>query len=237
MPYFTTVRDYLVPPELRRGPALYAPDLPVDVEASVPFCRPQALEALQARLRGFFGDPDNFARLRSFLERPATRPAKRARTAPEADGAPDAASDVSSDSVSLRILDFLCTDYREEIREDIRDEAPALDAPLHEGYQNMLKSYSKNLFDVFARGPRVSVQGQGGKPLVTTYGQLNFFRWAIQHGVLDQLQSAHKSLRDNVRHALRKRTLDDLEELAPDRKRARAARVTVRFGGPFSPFR
>ena len=221
MPYFLTVRDYLVPAEHRRGPALYAPENLEDTPPArcVPFLRPQALQQLQDRLKGFFTEPENFARLQAFLERPVAKPAKK--KAPKEEPT----------SVSLRILDFLCTDYRSEL-EQVDIPSPTA---LYEGYQNMLRSYSKNLFDVFARGPRVSLPGPKGE-VITTYGQLNFFRWAIQHGLLDRLQGSPQVLRDSVRAALRKRTAEHAESSPQPTKRARVARAFVKFGGPFSPF-
>ena len=44
--------------------------------------------------------------------------------------------------------------------------------------------WKKDLFDPFQRGPRIHYEVAGVK-YETTIAQLNFFMWAIQHGVID----------------------------------------------------
>jgi hypothetical protein len=56
---------------------------------------------------------------------------------------------------------------------------------VHFHYKRELKAYSKRLFDPFCRRERISFQIRGQKPIdETTVGQLNFFRWAIEKGVI-----------------------------------------------------
>jgi hypothetical protein len=56
---------------------------------------------------------------------------------------------------------------------------------VHFHYKRELKAYSKRLFDPFCRRERISFQIRGQAPIEeTTVGQLNFFRWAIEMGVI-----------------------------------------------------
>ena len=51
-------------------------------------------------------------------------------------------------------------------------------------YKLQLKGYQKKQFDPFCRRSRINFYYDGDKSLVTTVGQLNFFRWTIQNSVL-----------------------------------------------------
>jgi hypothetical protein len=51
-------------------------------------------------------------------------------------------------------------------------------------YKRELKAYSKRMFDPFCRRERIMFQSRGYEPFVTTVGQLNFFRWALEKDIL-----------------------------------------------------
>ena len=55
-------------------------------------------------------------------------------------------------------------------------------------YKSQLKAYSKKLFDPFCRRERIMFQIPGYEPFMTTVGKLNFFRWAIEKGVLNYIK-------------------------------------------------
>lgn len=72
---------------------------------------------------------------------------------------------------------------------------------VHSDYKAQLKSYKKKLFDPFSRKTRVSIP-YGDKKLITTIGQLNFFKWAINKGIISYLiknyDSIHSIMKTNV---------------------------------------
>jgi hypothetical protein len=51
-----------------------------------------------------------------------------------------------------------------------------------------LRLHSKKLFDPFCRRERIYFQVPGQPSFLTTVGKLNFFRWALEKGVLDYLR-------------------------------------------------
>jgi hypothetical protein len=89
--------------------------------------------------------------------------------------------------VSLRTLDWFVTNYAKRHRVVI----PHNDRKVHVylEYKGCLKAFSKKLFDPFQRRDRLVIQDADGEPLNTTIGQLNFFRWAIETGVLQYTAS------------------------------------------------
>ena len=74
-------------------------------------------------------------------------------------------------------------------------------------YRSQLKSYNKANFDPFCRNDRITGWGDDGD-IVTTIGQLNFFRWAIENRVLeyinDNLEDIEIDMNTNIKKNLKK---------------------------------
>lgn len=94
--------------------------------------------------------------------------------------------------ISLRILDYFVTNYakKKKIVYSYNDR----NFNVYHNYKAQLKAFSKKQFDPFCRKVR-KVQGKTineaikfyfdeKKHIETTVGQLNFFKWAVQNGVL-----------------------------------------------------
>jgi len=75
-------------------------------------------------------------------------------------------------------------------------------------YRSQLKSYNKANFDPFCRNDRITGWGDNGD-IVTTIGQLNFFRWAIENRVLEyinnNLDDIEKDMNTNIKKNLKKK--------------------------------
>ena len=71
-----------------------------------------------------------------------------------------------------------------------------------------MKSYNKANFDPFCRNERITGWGDNGD-IITTIGQLNFFRWAIENRVLeyinDNLEDIEKDMNTNIKKNLKKK--------------------------------
>jgi hypothetical protein len=87
---------------------------------------------------------------------------------------------------SLRLIDWFVTNYSKKFNVSYLWEDKQFMVHFH--YKRELKAYSKRLFDPFCRRERISFQVRGHPPIEeTTVGQLNFFRWAIEKGVLQYI--------------------------------------------------
>jgi hypothetical protein len=73
-------------------------------------------------------------------------------------------------------------------------------------YKSQLKAYSKKLFDPFCRRERILFQVPGEEPFVTTVGKLNFFRWAIEKGVLTYLTLNTQVIEADMNKAMKEQT-------------------------------
>lgn len=87
--------------------------------------------------------------------------------------------------VSLRLIDWFVTNYAKKHNTGYILEGQEF--LVYMNYKSQLKAYSKKLFDPFCRRERIMFQVPGEEPFVTTVGKLNFFRWAIEKGVLTYL--------------------------------------------------
>jgi hypothetical protein len=70
-------------------------------------------------------------------------------------------------------------------------------------YKNQLKAYSKKLFDPFCRRERISFQIPGHEAFLTTVGKLNFFRWAIEKGILEYIKGHQQDIEKEMNQAMR----------------------------------
>lgn len=77
------------------------------------------------------------------------------------------------EKVSLRLIDWFVTNY-----------CAKHNNALYIDYRTQLKAFSKHNFDPFKRRDRIKYYYTHDSFLVTTVGQLNFFKWAIENNVI-----------------------------------------------------
>ena len=70
-------------------------------------------------------------------------------------------------------------------------------------YKSQLKAYSKKQFDPFCRRERISFIDHDNNELITTVGQLNFFRWAIENNILDYIKENYEIIENDMNNSLR----------------------------------
>jgi hypothetical protein len=129
--------------------------------------------------------------------------------------------------LSLRLIDWFVTNYsklhktcyvlngREFIvNNEYHDEMP-----------------SKNLFDPFCRGPRITFTPNAEKyePLVTTIGQLNFFYWAFKNKVVDYILENHTNITAdmNARATSTKKDIKNAANQTKQRRKRKELTVTA----------
>jgi len=87
-----------------------------------------------------------------------------------------------SSPISLRLVDYFVTNYAKKNNTSYLWGGRQFLVYYH--YKRELKANSKRLFDPFCRRERILFEVRGEDPFVTTVGQLNFFSWAIDRGIL-----------------------------------------------------
>lgn len=114
--------------------------------------------------------------------------------------------------ISLRTLDWLVTNYAKKtnlVLVSNQHGKPFVNVFIE--YKSQLKGHQKRNFDPFCRRNRVCFCG-----IETTLGQLNFFRWAIQNGVLEygkqHVQEIEADMLEALRHRFESSARDDAGE-------------------------
>ena len=101
-------------------------------------------------------------------------------------------------AVSLRTLSWFVGTYAKDKNLILVKKHPEGDVSylhVHLSYRGQLQLYSKQQFDPFRRGARVAVE-DGGVEISTTVGQLNFFRWVIESGVLEYVRANRNAVEE-----------------------------------------
>lgn len=113
--------------------------------------------------------------------------------------------------ISLRLVDWFVTNYAKKNNTSylLSDRQFVV----HFNYKRELKAYSKRLFDPFCRRERILFQVRGAEKLLTTVGQLNFFRWAIEKNILsfieEKLDDIEKDMNQSIREHYKESDSDE----------------------------
>lgn len=124
-----------------------------------------------------------------------------------------------NDSISLRALDWVCTNLSKSQNIVCRD-LKGRPFNVHHGYKKALAWYRRRNFDPFRRRTRIVVHSENGD-ISSTVGQLNYIWFCHVNGVL---QYARENGRDIEKHMTRI-TTESRTRKAADR---RAGRVVKR---------
>jgi hypothetical protein len=126
--------------------------------------------------------------------------------------------------VSLRLIDWFVTNYSKKFNTTYPLHVEGADRQfmVHFHYKRELKAYSKRLFDPFCRRERISFQIQGHPPIdETTVGQLNFFRWAIEKGVVRYIVENATAIEQDMNTSFREHYSKTPEDKTPTGRRKR----------------
>ena len=126
-------------------------------------------------------------------------------------------------TLSLRILDWLVTNYAKKYNVVylLVKNGTETNFNIYLDYKNQLKAYSKKYFDPFCRRERILINikdltwtflenekyekyenKNNNEELITTVGQLNFFKWFIENNVItyaiENIQNIDKDMIDTL---------------------------------------
>ena len=110
--------------------------------------------------------------------------------------------------ISLRIIDWFVTNYSKKhniiytVNKYKNGKSIKENFSVHLNYKNQLKAYSKKQFDPFCRRERIHFYYNKENYLITTVGQLNFFRWIIDNNIInymsDNIDIIENDMTDNI---------------------------------------
>ena len=121
----------------------------------------------------------------------------------------------NKNKISLRILDWFVTNYSKKynISYGVTLNNKNKNFIVYLDYKSQLKAYSKKQFDPFCRRERILFFDHEGKEIITTVGQLNFFRWALENKIidfiLDNFQEIENDMNTSLRNLYKKKNGED----------------------------
>jgi len=124
---------------------------------------------------------------------------------------------------SLRIIDWFVTNFAKEYFTVYTIPAKTRCSTVINGEENKerfkvfnsykleLKAYNKSRFDPFCRRDRITIPYNETTGMVTTIGQLNFFKWAIENKILEYIEENFQAIENdmNSRNSISKRKTPD----------------------------
>jgi len=99
--------------------------------------------------------------------------------------------------ISLRIIDWFATNYAKKFF-TVYEVGANRRFKVYVDYKLKLKAYSKRRFDPFCRWDRITIPYGNGTFIQTTIGQLNFFKWALENGVVAYIENNYATIEDDM---------------------------------------
>jgi hypothetical protein len=106
-----------------------------------------------------------------------------------------------SNVISLRIIDWFVTNYSKKYNITLNEIENRFVVFLD--YKSQLKAYSKKFFDPFCRRERIEFK-ICDELIITTVGQLNFFKWIIQNNIIEYITKNLSDIELDMHNSLKK---------------------------------
>lgn len=152
--------------------------------------------------------------------------------------------------LSLRLLDWLVTNYSKKyniIYPLYKSNGEVIYFNIYLDYKNQLKAYSKKYFDPFCRQRRIIIDIntlkwkeynpdviREDKEIVTTVGQLNFFKWVIENKIYEYAINNITLIDSDMNTTLMNKRKDKRTVLSPSAVKGvytNNYNVTIKFKG------
>ena len=124
-------------------------------------------------------------------------------------------------NISLRVIDWFVTNYCKKnniywIENNNR-------FVVYLNYKSQLKAYSKKYFDPFCRRERILFYYKDETYLETTVGQLNFFKWIIEHNIINYIKNNYDDIELDMQNSIK----IDMEKNIKRRQLSKCATKTI----------
>ena len=105
---------------------------------------------------------------------------------------------ITSDAnISIRLIDYFITKYSKLHKISYKYNEQMIN--IYSSYKQQLKAYQKKHFDPFSRGDRIPYF-INDTCIITTIGQLNFFKWFISKNILEYITNNQSVIENEMNH-------------------------------------
>jgi hypothetical protein len=130
----------------------------------------------------------------------------------------------SESKISIRLIDHFVTKYSKNYKTNYKLKENEVEQlfNVHTSYKQQLKAFQKKHFDPFSRGDRIPYF-MGDNCVITTIGQLNFFKWFISKKIYEYILVNHDTIE-----------LDMNKKNKNDKKKSKKSHKIKKFMKPIS---
>jgi hypothetical protein len=111
---------------------------------------------------------------------------------------------IGTADISLRIIDWFVTKFSR--KHFTSYELNGQRFVVYKSYKGQLDAYNKQYFDTNCRRERIQFSVAGYDAFITTIGKLNFFRWALESGLLTYIEANAETLKTGYNEFLKETT-------------------------------
>lgn len=117
---------------------------------------------------------------------------------------------VGNTKLSIRLIDWFVTNYskKNNVIYPLYDNQNNVIRyfNVYSDYKSQLDGYRKKMFDPFCRKRRIPFYYTNDKCLITTIGQLNFFKWALSNKVLEYINTNYNIINQDMIESSKNKT-------------------------------
>lgn len=122
-------------------------------------------------------------------------------------------------TISRRTFEYFVTNYasKHNITYEIDDKNNKRQFNVYSSYKDQLKAHKKKYFDPFGRGERIPFFAHNNC-VITTIGQLNFYRWFFNNMVYDYCETNYNTIQNELlanKH-IKKRSNNNITKKRPN---------------------
>jgi hypothetical protein len=124
----------------------------------------------------------------------------------------------SESKISIRLIDHFVTKYSKNNKTHykIKENDVEQTFNVHSSYKQQLKAFQKKHFDPFSRGDRIPYF-MADSCVITTIGQLNFFKWFISKKVFDYILANYNHIEEDMNK--KNKPIDQIKDTKPQIKK------------------
>jgi len=135
----------------------------------------------------------------------------------------------SESQISIRLIDHFVTKYSKNNKTNykLKENDNEQIFNVHTSYKQQLKAYQKKHFDPFSRGDRIPYF-IGDNCVITTIGQLNFFKWFISKKIYEYILDNHNKIEIDMN----KKNKNDKKKLLKSSKIKKTIKPSLIYNQP-----
>ena len=138
---------------------------------------------------------------------------------------------VNKFKISIRLIDYFVTKYSKKNKisyklNDNKNTNEYIQFSIYQSYKQQLKLFQKKNFDPFARGTRIPYF-INNNCIITTIGQLNFFKWFISKKIMDYVIKNKEAIELEINKSNKNKLVPKVKEMFKSYKKIEIKHIPI----------